>query len=166
MDTKLITIGEYLIREEADILVKMLSLDDIQATVGTHTPPNIYGQGLYYCIMVSPLDVEKADKIYQNFKKRKFEQEMSSIDENIDLGDYDNEIYSTTKNAREYILKMVDKLPVRNALVIILFYINDMSLKDISQVMDISLVNARVLLHRSRNSLRDLLLKHNYREVI
>ena len=72
MDTKLITIGEYLIREEADILVKMLSLDDIQATVGTHTPPNIYGQGLYYCIMVSPLDVEKADKIYQNFKKRKF----------------------------------------------------------------------------------------------
>ena len=91
---------------------------------------------------------------------------MSSIDEHFDLGDYDNEIYSTTTNAREYILKMVDKLPVRNALVIILFYIDDMSLKEISEVMDISLVNAKVLLHRSRNSLRDLLLKHNYKEVI
>ena len=99
-------------------------------------------------------------------KKRKIEQEMSSIDVHFDLGDYDNEIYSTTTNAREYILKMVDKLPIRNALVIILYYIDDMSLNEISQVMDISLVNARVLLHRSRNSLRDLLLKHNYQEVI
>ena len=99
-------------------------------------------------------------------KKRKVEQEMSSIDEHFDLAEYDNEIYSTTTNAREYILKMVDKLPIRNALVIILFYIDDMSLNEISQVMDISLVNARVLLHRSRNSLRDLLLNHNYREVI
>ena len=99
-------------------------------------------------------------------KKRKIEQEMSSIDEHFDLSYYDNEIYSTTTNAREYILKMVDKLPIRNALVIILYYIDDMSLNEISQVMDISLVNAKVLLHRSRNSLRDLLLKHNYQEVI
>ncbi len=99
-------------------------------------------------------------------KNRKIEQEMSFIDEHFDLGDYDNEIYSQTPNASEYILKMVDKLPIRNALVIILFYIDEMSLNEISQVMDISLVNAKVLLHRSRNSLRDLLLKHNYQEVI
>jgi RNA polymerase sigma factor (sigma-70 family) len=99
-------------------------------------------------------------------KKRKIEQEMSSIDEHFDLCDYDNEIYSTATNASEYILKMVDKLPTRNALVITLFYIDNMPLNEISQVMDISLVNAKVLLHRSRNSLRDLLLKHNYQEVI
>ena len=91
---------------------------------------------------------------------------MSSIDEHFDLGDFDNEIYSTTTNAQEYLLKMIDKLPIRNALVLILFYIDDMSLNEISSVMDISLVNAKVLLHRSRNSLRDLLLKHNYQEVI
>lgn len=99
-------------------------------------------------------------------KKRKIEQEMSSIDDHYDLADYDNEIYSATTNAREYILKMVDKLPIRNALVINLYYIDDMSLKEISEVMDISLVNAKVLLYRSRNSLRDLLLKHNYQEII
>jgi RNA polymerase sigma factor (sigma-70 family) len=99
-------------------------------------------------------------------KKRKIEQEMSSIDEHFDLGDYDNAIYSQTTNACEYILKMVDKLPVKNALVIILFYIDDMSLNEISQVMDISLSNVKVLLHRSRNSLRDLLLKHNYQELL
>lgn len=99
-------------------------------------------------------------------KKRKIEQEMSSIDEHFDLGYYDNEIYSATTNAREYILKMFDKLPIKNALVITLFYIDDMSLKEISEVMDISLVNVKVLLHRSRNSLRDLLLKHNYQDAI
>lgn len=99
-------------------------------------------------------------------KKRKIEHEMSSIDEHFDLGDFDNEIYSTTSNPKDYLLKMIDKLPIRNALVLILFYIDDMSLNEISQVMDVSLVNAKVLLHRSRNSLRDLLLKHNYLEVI
>ena len=99
-------------------------------------------------------------------KKRKVEQQMTSIDEHFELGDFDTEVYSTTTIAKEYLLKMIDKLPIRNALVLILFYIDDMSLNEICQVMDISLVNAKVLLHRSRNSLRDLLLKHNYQEVI
>ena len=99
-------------------------------------------------------------------KKRKIEKEMSSIEDHYDLGEHDNEIYSTTDNASQYILKMVDRLPIRNALVIILFYIDGMSLNEISQVLGITLVNAKVLLHRSRNSLRDLLIKHNYQEVI
>jgi RNA polymerase sigma factor (sigma-70 family) len=97
-------------------------------------------------------------------KKRKIEQEMTSIDDEFDLGSYDNEIYSTAANARQYILNMVDKLPVRGALVVILFYMDGLSLSEISQVMGTSLVNTKVLLHRSRNSLKDLLLKHNYQE--
>jgi len=97
-------------------------------------------------------------------KKRKIEHEMSSIDESFDLGKYDNQIYSNAENAHQYILKMVDKLPVRGALVVILFYMDGMSLSEISQVMGTSLVNTKVLLHRSRNALKDLLLKHNYQE--
>lgn len=97
-------------------------------------------------------------------KKRKIEKEMSSIDDYYDLGDEDDKIYSETENVNQYVLKLVDKLPPRNALVVILFYIDDMSLKDISEVLEISLVNTKVLLHRSRNSLRDLILKHNYQE--
>lgn len=97
-------------------------------------------------------------------KKRKIEQEMKSIDESFDPGIFDNQIYSTTENARGYVLKMVDKLPLRNAIVTILFYVDGLSLNEISQVMGTSLVNTKVLLHRSRNALRDLLLKHNYQE--
>ncbi len=99
-------------------------------------------------------------------KKRKIEQQMSSIDEHFDLGEYDDQIYAESENVKQYVFKMVDKLPPRNALVIILFYIDNLSLNEISQVLEISLVNSKVLLHRSRNSLKDLLLKHNYQEEL
>ncbi len=99
-------------------------------------------------------------------KKRKIEQEMTSYDEVFEIGSYDNRIYSTTENAQGYVLKLVDKLPLKNALVTILFYVDGLSLNEISQVMGTSLVNTKVLLHRSRNALRDLLLKHNYQEEL
>ncbi|MFH1196733.1 MAG: RNA polymerase sigma factor [bacterium] len=99
-------------------------------------------------------------------KKRQIEQEMTSIEDHFDLGEEDYRIYAETQNAKHYVLKMVDKLPIRNALVIILHYIDGLSLSEISLVMDISLVNTKVMLHRSRNSLRDLLIKHNYSEEL
>jgi len=99
-------------------------------------------------------------------KKRKIEQEMTSIDEHFDLADYDNEIYSSIENPKEYILKMIDKLPIRSALVLIMYYVDGFSINEISKVLGTSLVNTKVMLHRSRNALRDLLLKHNFQEEI
>jgi RNA polymerase sigma-70 factor (ECF subfamily) len=99
-------------------------------------------------------------------KKRKVQMEMNSIDDYYILKDEDDEIYSLTENAKDYIIKMVDKLPIKNSLVIILFYLDGLSIKDISEVLDLSLVNTKVLLHRSRNLLRDLLLEHNYQEEL
>lgn len=99
-------------------------------------------------------------------KKRQIEKEMSSIEDHFDLGEEDEKIYAESENVKEYTLKLVDKLPPRNALVLILFYIDDMSLKDISEVLEISLVNVKVLLHRSRNALRDMILEHDYQKEI
>ncbi|MBU1099778.1 MAG: sigma-70 family RNA polymerase sigma factor [Bacteroidetes bacterium] len=99
-------------------------------------------------------------------KKRQIELGMSSIEDHFDLGTNDNEIYSNTENSELYTLRLVDELPPRNALVIILFYIDGMSLNEISQVLDLSLVNTKVILHRSRTALRDMLIKHNYHEEI
>jgi RNA polymerase sigma-70 factor, ECF subfamily len=99
-------------------------------------------------------------------KKRKIVMEMSSVDDHFDLGGEDDKIYANSENHSEYILQIVDKLPVRNALVIILFYIDGLSLNEISNVLGLSLVNSKVLLHRSRKALRDLVLKHNYQEVL
>jgi RNA polymerase sigma-70 factor (ECF subfamily) len=99
-------------------------------------------------------------------KKRKIEMEMSSIDEMPYLNEKDSEIYSLADGAKEYLLNLVDQLPVRNSLVLILFYLDGFSLKDISEVLNLSLVNTKVLLHRSRNLLRELLLAHNYQEEL
>lgn len=95
-------------------------------------------------------------------KKRKIELEMTSIDEEEVFRKFDNEIYSQSEDSRKYIYNMIDKLPIRNAVVLILFYIDGMTLNEISEIMNISIVNTKVLLHRSRNTLRDLLIKHNY----
>ncbi|MEE9432086.1 MAG: sigma-70 family RNA polymerase sigma factor [Melioribacteraceae bacterium] len=99
-------------------------------------------------------------------KKRKLQMEMNSIDEIYNLKDEDNEIYATSENAKDYLIKIVDKLPTRNALILILFYIDSFSLKEISEVLDVTVPNVKVLLHRSRNLLREMLIKHNYQEEI
>lgn len=99
-------------------------------------------------------------------KKRKIEMEMGSIDDMPFLKEKDSEIYSMTNDAKEYLIDLVDQLPVRNSLVLILFYLDSFSLKEISEVMNLSIVNTKVLLHRSRNLLRELLLEHNYQEEL
>lgn len=99
-------------------------------------------------------------------QKRKILMQMNSIDDIHYLKDEDNEVYSISENKKEYLLNMVDKLPIKNSLVLILFYIDNFSIKEISEVLDLTLVNTKVLLHRSRNLLKDLLIQHNYQEEI
>ncbi|MFZ5947553.1 MAG: RNA polymerase sigma factor [Stygiobacter sp.] len=99
-------------------------------------------------------------------KNKRLEANFISFDEEFDLGNIDNEIYSTTESASQFILKMIDKLPIKNAVILILYYIDGLSLNEISQVLGISLVNVKVILHRSRITLKDLLLKHNYKEEL
>lgn len=99
-------------------------------------------------------------------KKRQIRQEMSSVDDHYDLGDEDDKIYSISDNAKEYLYNVIEKLPPRSSVIIILYYIDGLSLNEIAGVMGLSLVNTKVMLHRSRNSLRDLLIKHNYQQEI
>lgn len=101
-----------------------------------------------------------------NANKRKTEKEMVSINEDFEIESHDSEIYSKSENVYQYIINMVEKLPPRNALIIILYYIDDMNLHEISQVMGLSLVNVKVMLHRSRNALKDLVIKHNLQEEL
>ncbi|MBK8945304.1 MAG: sigma-70 family RNA polymerase sigma factor [Ignavibacteriae bacterium] len=99
-------------------------------------------------------------------QKRKIEMQMNSIDDFDFLKDEDTEIYSISETKKQYLLKMVDKLPIRNSLVLILYYMDNLSINEISEVMGLTLVNIKVLLHRSRNLLKDLLIKHNYQEEL
>ena len=47
-----------------------------------------------------------------------------------------------------------------------MFYLEEMNCEEISEVMQISVSNVKVLLYRSRNALRDVVVKNNYLEEL
>jgi len=95
-------------------------------------------------------------------QKRKTEMEMTSVDDHFDLkSDYDYNL-TEQKDLSLYIRNMVDKLPSNYASVISMFYLEDLSCEEISEVMGTSVNNVKVMLHRSRTALKDILIKNNY----
>jgi RNA polymerase sigma factor (sigma-70 family) len=100
-------------------------------------------------------------------KKRKIEQEMSSLEEHFDLeSDYDFRA-AEKADLSAFVNAMLDKLPPTYASVLNLFYLNDMSCEEISEALNTSVSNVKVILHRSRNALRDMFIKKDLmREII
>jgi RNA polymerase sigma-70 factor (ECF subfamily) len=99
-------------------------------------------------------------------KKRKTENEMSSVDEHFNLkSDYDYNV-SERKDMSEFIIKLVNKLPEKHSAIISLFYLDEMSCEEISKTLDISLSNVKVMLHRSRNALKDIIIENNLVEEL
>ena len=98
--------------------------------------------------------------------KRKIESQMSSVEEHFDLeSDYDFKILEK-KDMAQFIKDMIEKLPENYSLVLTLHYFNDLSCEEISETLNTSVSNVKVILHRSRNALRDLMLKNNYAEEL
>lgn len=91
-------------------------------------------------------------------KKRKTESEMTSVEEHFDLeGTYNADEFEK-KDIGELVRESINKLPERYSAILTMFYLNEMSIEEISEVMELSISNVKVMLHRSRNSLRDLIL--------
>jgi len=99
-------------------------------------------------------------------KKRKTENQMSSVDDHFDLiSNYDFRS-SERKDLSVFINDLVNQLPERFATVINLYYLNEMSCEQISKILDISVSNAKVILHRSRNALKDIIIEKNLVEEL
>jgi RNA polymerase sigma-70 factor (ECF subfamily) len=99
-------------------------------------------------------------------KKRMTENEMTSIEDHFDLKsdyDYNN---SEINNMSEFVKDIVNQLPERYAVIINLFYLDEMSCEEISKVMNISVSNVKVMLYRSRSALKDIILRKNLVEEI
>jgi RNA polymerase sigma factor (sigma-70 family) len=95
-------------------------------------------------------------------KKRKIEKEMTSIDDELNISDDTYREQSEKKELGKLIGELIEKLPANYASVITMFYLEEMSCEEISEVTNRSVSNVKVLLHRSRNALRDIVLKNNY----
>ncbi len=91
-------------------------------------------------------------------KKRKTESEMTSVEEHFDLESTYNADEFEKKDIGELVRESINKLPERYSAILTMFYLNEMSIEEISEVMELSISNVKVMLHRSRNSLRDLIL--------
>ncbi len=99
-------------------------------------------------------------------KKRKTENQMSSVDEHINLESAYDFKASEKKDFAEFVSGLVNQLPEKNAMVLNLFYLNEMSCEEISEIMNTSVSNVKVMLHRSRNALKDYILKNNLVEEL
>ena len=99
-------------------------------------------------------------------RKRKIENEMSSLEDHFNLeSDYDFRI-TENSDLSVFLNVMLGKLPSNYSSVLNLFYLNEMSCEEISEVMNVSVPNVKVMLYRSRNALRDLFIKKDLmREV-
>lgn len=99
-------------------------------------------------------------------KKRNIEVGMSSIDDFINLTADDNLIKNDQNELSKTLTVIVGKLPENYSTVINLFYLEEMSCEEICKVMDISLNNVKVMLHRARAALRKIVFEKNYTEEL
>ena len=99
--------------------------------------------------------------------KRKIENEMSSVDDLHYLESTYNADDLVKDDLSVLVKKIVNELPPKNAAVITMFYLEEMSGEEISEVLQISVANVKVILHRSRNLLREIIEKRKlFQEVL
>jgi RNA polymerase sigma-70 factor (ECF subfamily) len=98
--------------------------------------------------------------------KRKIENEMSSVDDLHFLESNYNADDLVKNDLSVLIKKIISELPPKNAAVVTMFYLEEMSAVEISEVLQISVANVKVILHRSRNSLREIIEKRNLLQEI
>jgi RNA polymerase sigma-70 factor (ECF subfamily) len=91
-------------------------------------------------------------------QKRKIEMEMSSLDEHFNLIDKNDSNIAEEKDLSLFLKEMINKLPANYASVISMFYLESLSCEEISEVMGTSVNNVKVMLHRSRSALKDILI--------
>lgn len=100
-------------------------------------------------------------------KRRKIEQEMLSIDNEdnpLSLSIPDEEF---SKEKSEILNYAINELPENYAAVITLFYLESLSCEEISKIINTSVNNVKVLLHRSRSALKEIIAqKHLEKELL
>jgi RNA polymerase sigma-70 factor (ECF subfamily) len=99
-------------------------------------------------------------------KRRKIEETMLSIGEELDFEDIDSDVSGSKKETKELLNKLIEKLPTNYSAVINLFYLEEMSCEEISEIMNTTIPNIKVLLHRSRAALKKMIKENDLEEEL
>ncbi len=95
---------------------------------------------------------------------RKLEKITSSLTDDFQLSVEEN--FDPEENSSAVVNKLIELLPPKAALVVNLFYIDGLSIKEISEVTNYTTENVKVLLFRARRTLRKIILEKNYLEEL
>ena len=99
--------------------------------------------------------------------KRKINIQSQDISEAFDIGYLDKKMYSLEQQDRIQMIKgAINKLPEDMGFIITLFYLEEYSLKEISEITSQSVNTLKVKLHRSRKRLISHLIKNVEPEII
>jgi RNA polymerase sigma-70 factor (ECF subfamily) len=99
-------------------------------------------------------------------KKRQIENDMTDIDELHNIQSKYSADEFIENDLSDTVRKIVNELPEKNAAIITLFYLEEMTCEEISNVLKITVNNVKVLLHRSRNLLKEIIEKKNLKQEI
>ena len=97
-------------------------------------------------------------------KKRQTESEMTDIDELHDLESNYSADEIIRSDLSDAVRKIVSELPAKNSAVITLFYLEEMTCEEISDTLNMTINNVKVLLHRSRNLLKEIIERKNLKQ--
>jgi len=97
-------------------------------------------------------------------KRRKWYHQLEDFAEWL-VGDNRNSPPIVAENADQerWIRMAISKLPLAHRTVIVMYYINDLSLNEISDVLEVPLGTVKSRLFYGRKTLKDLLLQHEGR---
>ncbi len=98
-------------------------------------------------------------------KGRQIEKQMLNIDDLLFLKDK-NKFESDRIELKEFVYSLINKIPIKYSLILILYYIDNFTLNEISEILNISISNAKTSLHRARTELRNVIVKYNYKEEL
>ena len=91
---------------------------------------------------------------------------MSSVEDHFNLESDYNPAEIEIEDLSKFVKDLVNRLPERHSAVITMFYLNEMTIEEISEIMHLRVSTVKVMLHRSRNALRDLILKSKLAEEL
>ncbi|WP_298758695.1 sigma-70 family RNA polymerase sigma factor [uncultured Psychroserpens sp.] len=74
-------------------------------------------------------------------------------------------VLASLENRKELLMKIINKLDTQEATIISLYYLQDRSVKDISEITEMTISNVKVKLYRARNSLRLMISKEFKHEI-
>lgn len=95
-----------------------------------------------------------------------FDDNDEPVNDLSSLYDENDTDFSNLSNLKDIIDKLLAKLPAKYNAVISMFYLEEMTLEEISQATGMSITNVKVTLHRARNLLKSIAEKINIKNEI